>query len=176
MSTLTKIQPQDAASRIASGELTLIDVRDTDEYARAHARGAISIPLSQLTSGGAKVSGPAVFMCRSGNRTDVHCAALHDAVNGDGLLLDGGLQAWSAAGLPTDVNTKAPLEIMRQVQIAAGGLTLVGVVFGTTVHPAFYGLSAFVGAGLTFAGISGWCGMAKLLGVMPWNRTGAAAA
>jgi hypothetical protein len=38
------------------------------------------------------------------------------------------------------------------------------------VSPWFALLSAFVGTGLTFAGISGWCGMAKLLDAMPWNK------
>jgi hypothetical protein len=47
---------------------------------------------------------------------------------------------------------------------------LLGVVLGLSVHPAFFGLSAFVGAGLTFAGVSGFCGMARLLAIMPWNR------
>jgi hypothetical protein len=27
-----------------------------------------------------------------------------------------------------------------------------------------------IGAGLIFAGLSGWCGLAKLLGAMPWNQ------
>jgi hypothetical protein len=64
---------------------------------------------------------------------------------------------------------------MRQVQIVAGLLVLTGVVLGFVLNPAFFGISAFVGAGLTFAGISGWCGMAKLLALMPWNRRAAAA-
>ena len=59
---------------------------------------------------------------------------------------------------------------MRQVQITAGGLVLLGIALGVWVAPAFLALSAFVGAGLVFAGTSGWCGMAKLLGLMPWNR------
>jgi rhodanese-related sulfurtransferase len=59
---------------------------------------------------------------------------------------------------------------MRQVQIAAGGLVLAGVALGFTVHPVFFGLSAFVGAGLALAGVTGFCGMARLLAVMPWNR------
>jgi hypothetical protein len=50
---------------------------------------------------------------------------------------------------------------------------LTGVVLGLFVSPGFFGLSAFVGAGLTFAGATGWCGMAKLLAVMPWNRAAA---
>ena len=59
---------------------------------------------------------------------------------------------------------------MRQVQIAAGSLVLAGVLLGAFVAPGFYALSGFVGAGLLFAGVSGFCGMARLLAVMPWNR------
>jgi hypothetical protein len=62
------------------------------------------------------------------------------------------------------------------VQIVAGGLVLAGVFLGALVMPAFYALSGLVGAGLLFAGVSGFCGMARLLGLMPWNRTGAALA
>jgi hypothetical protein len=36
--------------------------------------------------------------------------------------------------------------------------------------PVFFGLAAFVGAGLVMAGTTGWCGMARLLAHMPWNR------
>jgi len=68
------------------------------------------------------------------------------------------------------VDQRQPLEIMRQVQIVAGGLVLLGVALGVWVAPAFLGLSAVVGAGLAFAGVSGWCGMARLLALMPWNR------
>lgn len=70
-------------------------------------------------------------------------------------------------------DVRLPLPLMRQVQIAAGLLVLLGVVLAVTVAPAFIGLSAFVGAGLTFAGLSGWCGMAQLLALMPWNRRAA---
>ena len=96
-------------------------------------------------------------------------AALHD----DGRILDGGLDAWAKAGLPVEQNRKAPLEINRQVQITAGLLILTGVVLGFAVAPAWSGLSAFVGAGLTFAGLSGRCGMARLLMLAPWNRRAA---
>ncbi len=116
-----------------------------------------------------------VFHCRSGRRTSDNAAILQAAArNARCYLLEGGLDAWQRAGLPTQVDRSQPLEIMRQVQIAAGLLVLTGVALGLLVTPAFFGLSAFVGAGLTFAGISGWCGMAGLLCVMPWNRRAAA--
>ena len=59
---------------------------------------------------------------------------------------------------------------MRQVQIAAGSLVLLGLILSQTVAPAWILLCWFVGAGLTFAGLSGFCGMARLLALMPWNR------
>jgi len=92
-----------------------------------------------------------------------------------GYLLDGGLDAWRKANLPVEEDRSQPLEIMRQVQIAAGSLVLIGVLLGLTVAPGWFGLSGFVGAGLVFAGTTGWCGMAHLLSIMPWNRRAAAA-
>jgi hypothetical protein len=59
---------------------------------------------------------------------------------------------------------------MRQVQIVAGALVLAGVLLGFLIAPAWIGLAAFVGAGLLMAGITGWCGMAHMLALMPWNR------
>ena len=93
----------------------------------------------------------------------------------EAYILEGGIDAWKRAGLPVLTDRRQPLEIMRQVQIAAGGLVLLGVALGIWVAPAFLGLSAFVGAGLVFAGVSGWCGMARLLALMPWNRAARAA-
>ena len=59
---------------------------------------------------------------------------------------------------------------MQQVQIAAGGLVLLGLIMSKLLAPGWIALSWFVGAGLVFAGITGFCGMARLLAVMPWNR------
>jgi rhodanese-related sulfurtransferase len=58
----------------------------------------------------------------------------------------------------------------RQVRIAAGALVFIGAVLGYFVHPYFIGLSAFVGAGLVFAGITDTCGMGMMIAKMPWNR------
>ena len=88
----------------------------------------------------------------------------------EAYILDGGLDAWKKAGLPVTLDRSQPIDIMRQVQIVAGSLVLTGVVLGALVSPGFYALSGFVGAGLLFAGASGFCGMARLLAVMPWNQ------
>ena len=85
-------------------------------------------------------------------------------------LLDGGMEAWKQAGLPVVRDHSQPLELQRQVHIAAGSLIILGALLGATVSPWFYGLCALVGAGLVFAGVSGFCGMAVLLAKMPWNQ------
>ena len=103
-------------------------------------------------------------------RTAGACDRLAACTSGDSFVLDGGLDAWVKAGLPVATNADAPMEIMRQVQIAAGSLVLIGVLLGFFVAPAWFGLAGFVGAGLTFAGLSGFCGMARLLMFAPWNR------
>lgn len=166
--TIATITPVEARRLIDAGA-TLIDIREPDEHARECIPGAISVPVSRL---GELPAGSVVFHCKSGMRTSANAAALIYAADGAPChVLEGGIDAWRNAGLPTRVDTAQPLEIMRQVQIAAGGLVLIGVVLGLIVAPAFFGVSAFVGSGLMIAGATGWCGMARLLRIMPWNRS-----
>ncbi len=164
--TMTTVSPAEARQLIEDGA-TLIDIREPDEHARECIPGAINVPLARLEL---LPAGPLLFHCRSGMRSDANASRLAAAANGSAHLLGGGIDAWRAAGLPTDLDPGRSIEIMRQVQLAAGALVLIGVVFGVLVTPAFFGLSAFVGAGLMVAGGTGWCGMATMLRAMPWNR------
>jgi rhodanese-related sulfurtransferase len=173
---LIPLKPAEVAERIAKRGAALVDIREPDEFRRRHAPGAISHPLSGFDTSGLNV-GPArevIFTCKSGMRTAAARERLAKVVDGPALVLEGGLDAWAAAGLPIAEDRRQPIEIMRQVQIAAGGLVLAGVALGLLVHPAFFGLSAFVGAGLAVAGFTGFCGMARLLALAPWNRSGRA--
>lgn len=167
---LLSLSPAEARARLASGRAVLIDIREPDEFARSHVPGARSVPLSRLDAAPLPAGVEVIFACRSGMRTAGACDRLAAHVEGPAYVLEGGLDAWSRAGLPVEVDAKAPLEIMRQVQIAAGSLVLLGVLLGWLVAPGFFALAAFVGAGLTFAGVSGFCGMARLLMLAPWNR------
>lgn len=78
--------------------------------------------------------------------------------------------AWKKAKFPITVNRKVPISLMRQVQIIVGSLVVIGVLLGLTLSPWFVLLSAFVGAGLAFAGLTGTCAMASILGRLPFNR------
>lgn len=169
---LHKLSPQQVRERMDAGRAVLVDIREADEFARTHIKGALSQPLSSWEKAHLTVDPDAdvIFTCRSGMRTAGACSRLAARVSGDAFVLDGGLDAWAKAGLRVEANAAAPMEIMRQVQIAAGSLVLIGVLLGFLVAPAWFGLSAFVGAGLTFAGVTGFCGMARLLMLMPWNR------
>ena len=84
-------------------------------------------------------------------------------------VVEGGTKAWAAAGLPVTCG-KGVISVERQVRIAAGLLLLTGAALAWFIHPAYVAISAFVGAGLTFAGITDWCGMGLLLARMPWNN------
>lgn len=172
---LHKLSPQDVQARLAAGRAVLVDIREADEFARAHVPGARSQPLSQFEQAHLAIAPDTdvVFTCRTGMRTAGACDRLAARVAGDAYVLDGGLDAWAKAGLPVAQDRKAPLELNRQVQITAGLLILLGVALGFLVAPWGFGLSAFIGAGLTFAGVSGTCGLARVLMLAPWNRKAA---
>ncbi len=166
--SLPTITPAEAKRLIAQGA-TLIDIRDTGEHAREHITGARNRPLSTLADLGG-VKGPVIFHCRAGKRTADNASRLRQAAECEAYILEGGIEGWKQAGLPVVVDKRQPIEINRQVMIAAGSLVLIGVLLGAFVSPGFYALSGVIAAGLVFAGVSGFCGMAKLLGLMPWNR------
>lgn len=169
---LIPLKPEDVDRRLHRRQAVLVDIREPDEFARRHVRGALSRPLSSFEQAHLKLEPGknVIFTCRTGMRTGANCQRLAAVVDGPAYVLDGGVDAWAAAGLPVEEDRKAPLEIMRQVQIGAGSLVLAGVALGFAVHPALFGLSALVGAGLVFAGATGFCGMARLLALAPWNR------
>ena len=172
MSILPNIDPQDLQRRLQAGDALLIDIREPNEFARARIPGSRLAPLSTIDHQdfAADRHRTVVFSCRSGNRTTVHAARLLAKGFDKAYQLGGGIEAWKRAGLPVDTDRKAPIELMRQVQITAGGLALLGALLAWFVNPAFILLSGFIGAGLMTAGITGFCGMARLLALMPWNR------
>jgi rhodanese-related sulfurtransferase len=174
--SLPHISPAKAKELIDRGAV-LVDIREFDERARSRIPAARHAPLSRLDKLEIGTEAPAViFHCRSGNRTAGYAERLAQCTDYEAFILDGGIDAWKNAGLPVVENKRQPIEIMRQVQITAGSLVFTGTALGALVHPGFYALAAFVGAGLIFAGASGSCMMARLLSFAPWNRRAAKAA
>jgi len=161
--------------RQAGTEVELIDVRTPIEFQEVHVPFAKNVPLDRLdaaslTSARGGSDAPLYVICRSGGRGKQACEKLQAAGLTNVVNVEGGTQAWDQAGLPV-VRGKKVVSLERQVRIVAGSLVLTGAVLALTVHPYFAGLSAFVGAGLVFAGITDSCAMGMLLARMPWNQT-----
>jgi rhodanese-related sulfurtransferase len=169
--SLPIIAPNDAKRLIDQGA-TLVDIRSAEEHGRLYIPGSLNGPVEAMPNLD-EVTKPIIFHCQTGKRTKANATRLKVAAPGEAYILSGGLDAWRLEGLPCHLNTGLPLN--RQVMIVGGSLVLLGVLLGTFLTPAFYLLAAFAGVGLVFGGVSGWCGMAKLLGAMPWNRPAAGA-
>jgi len=168
--SIRHLSPAEANVLMSKGA-TLVDIREIDEYRRESIPGAHHHALSGIERRPPKADGTVIFHCRSGNRTMVNATRLAATVPGAKVhILEGGIEAWRDAGLPTRKDPRQPIELMRQVQIGAGALVAAGFALGTFVHPGFHALSGLVGAGLIFAGVTGFCGMARLLALAPWNR------
>lgn len=170
------ISPAELAERRRRGQsCELIDVRTPVEYREAHVEFARNVPLDELdpeaimrTING-NAGEPLFVICQLGGRSQKACEAFHRKGFTNVVSVEGGTKACEQTDLPL-IRGKKAISIERQVRIVAGSLVLIGVILGTWLHPYLYGLSAFVGAGLLFAGISDTCGMGIMLSKMPWNK------
>jgi rhodanese-related sulfurtransferase len=155
----------------------IIDVREDDEYAAEHIENSIHIPLSSFDKKAPSVlkslAGQNItIMCRSGKRASLAASAATRLCGKEAQceVFEGGILEWKKQGKPTVAAKKIRLPIMRQVQLTAGLLVLTGSLLTHFVNPGFFYLTGFVGLGLTVAGSTGFCGMANLLALMPWNK------
>lgn len=169
--SFTTISPRELAALINRGDVReIIDVRTPAEFREVHVPQARNVPLDAVdrTVVG-EVSQPTYFICQGGGRSAKACQKVIDAGITNVVSVDGGTKAWADAGLPV-VRGQKTISLERQVRIAAGSLVLLGIVLAWLVNPYFLGLSAFVGAGLVFAGVTDTCGMGMILARMPWNK------
>lgn len=172
----TVISPVELKGVVESGrKFDLIDVRTPAEFRELHVTGARNVPLDRLdpqtlrgeTKAGSEI--PLYVICQKGGRGKQACEKLLAAGWSNVVNVEGGTLACEAAGVAV-VRGKKTISLERQVRIAAGSLVFVSSILALTVHPYFVGLSAFVGAGLVFAGVTDTCGMAMCLARMPWNQ------
>jgi len=173
------ISPQDLYRLHDSGtKLTLIDVRTPAEFGSCHVTFARNVPLEGLdaqnviASHDTATGQPLYVICQAGSRGAQACEKLAAAGFSGAINVEGGTRAWETAGLPV-IRGKKAISVDRQMRIVAGTLVLTGAVLGFFVHPYWIGLSAFVGAGLIFAGVTDCCPMVGCLARMPWNQAGA---
>lgn len=149
----------------------LLDVRNGDEFKLSRIAGATCIPLKDLTQRCEEIPKDRRILvyCRSGNRSREAIGLLKAHGFENLVQVEGGIQAYEKAGGKV-LRSGTGIPIMQQTQIAAGSLILLSLFLAWIINPLFLILAGLVGAGLTFAGISGYCGMAMLLERLPWNR------
>jgi rhodanese-related sulfurtransferase len=174
--TIQKTNPAEIGEMMRDGRpVDLIDVRTPAEFNAVHAEGARLAPLGQIepakvmSSRRGRQEDPVFLICKSGSRSEKVLEQFDAAGFENVACVEGGTDAWEQAGLPV-VRGRRTISLERQVRIGAGALVLIGVMLGVLVHPWLLAIAAFVGAGLMFAGIADFCGMALVLARMPWNR------
>lgn len=167
------VSPAKAADLWRTGRAILVDVRETDEYRQVHVPGSALCPTSVCGPSdvpAAPAGGAALILCRSGARAGRMAAGLMAEGRTDALVVEGGIQAWQAAGLPVAKNARAPMPIFRQVFVIVGAMLVVVSVLAATVSPWWVLGTGLLGGALFFAGATGICGLAMLLAHAPWNK------
>jgi rhodanese-related sulfurtransferase len=160
-------------------QLRVIDVRTHAEVNSESLADCAHFPLQDLNSAAVKAyleqqghdsSQPVYLLCASGQRAARAAEQLQTDLGNQLVIIEGGMNALKGLGIDIAKGSGNIISLERQVRIAAGSLVVLGVMLGFTVNPGFYGLSAFVGAGLVFAGVTDSCGMGMVLARMPWNN------
>jgi rhodanese-related sulfurtransferase len=148
----------------------VIDVRSNTEFRAGHIPGAINIPMDEIESRMLDLDRdrPIVLICQAGQRARI-VAGMLAPCRKDLAVLQGGTKAWQSAGLPLARSSRVRWSLERQVRLGAGMLVVSGVLLSWFVNPRWIGLSAFVGLGLCFAGLTDICPMGLFLSRMPWN-------
>ena len=156
----------------------VLDVRSVAEYRAGHIPGAQLIPIDTVSADALAQAfkRPSLgreetlyITCHAGPRAVQAAEQLQRAGFDNLSLIEGGTRSWEQLGLPVERCGRA-LSLERQVQIAVGSLLVLKVFLGFSVHELFFALTAMIGIGLIVAGTTRWCGMARLIARMPWNR------
>jgi rhodanese-related sulfurtransferase len=157
----------------ASPQTLLVDVRSGSEFACGHIPSAVNIPMEEIEArlGDLGADLPILLVCQSGKRARM-TADILEPCQREIAVLEGGTEAWIKAGLPVVASVQTRWSLERQVRLGAGLLVLVGFTLALTVNPRWMFLCAFVGLGLTLAGLTDVCPMGMILGKMPWNGRG----
>ena len=91
-------------SKLASGEI-ILDVRNPDEYAQGHIKGAVNIPLPELAARSQELkSYTTIYIhCKRGGRAKTALGALEGAGFTNIVCVDdAGMDLWSESGYPVE--------------------------------------------------------------------------
>lgn len=165
--------PELSGLRSAQPGVHIIDVRTAGEFDAAHIPGSYNVPLDTLSEHAgelAVIQRPVVLVCQSGGRATQAHGGLESAGKRTVQVLEGGMNAWLAAGGDVTRGDTSHWAMDRQVRLVAGALVLGGVVASTLVPKAKW-LSGAVAGGLVFSAVTDTCAMAAMLAKLPYNRS-----
>ena len=171
---LQSVSAEQLAAAMAAGAVNILDVRTPGEFDTVKIAGSVNMALDRLDAAaliarfGAET--PLYCICQTGTRSQIAASKLRAGGLRQVIQVDGGTNAWVAAGYAVESGARKVMSLDRQMRITAGALVVTGIAGGALVHPAAYGLAAVIGAGLVYAGLSNSCGMTVVLAKMPWNR------
>lgn len=171
---LQSVSAEQLFAAMAAGAVNILDVRTPGEFDTVKIAGSLNMPLDRLDAAaliarfGAET--PLYCICQTGTRSQIAASKLRAGGLRQVIQVDGGTNAWVAAGYAVEGGARKVMSLDRQMRITAGALVVTGIAAGALVHPAAYWLAAFIGAGLVYAGLSNSCGMTVVLAKMPWNR------
>ncbi|MEX1199525.1 MAG: rhodanese-like domain-containing protein [Methylophaga sp.] len=174
----TNINASELFKQHAPEDLCLVDVRTAAEVRGEALPGIITMPLDELDADKLQAvidrrsqgEQPIYLICQSGKRARLAADKLAGKLRQPLIIVDGGMNAIKQTGISYLQSHKPIISLERQVRIAAGALIILGIILGFIVHVSFFGLSAFVGAGLMFSGITDSCALGMMIAKAPWNQ------
>ena len=174
MGQIRNITPEEAQRIMENEKAILIDVREPAEHRLEKIPVSKNIPLSKIHPDHLSSeinSGHTILVhCKSGRRSDEACKKLSKDIQADIYNIQGGIENWSKSGFVTEKAETGILPLDRQVQLIVSSMILIGLLIYYFITPYGLFLPLMAGLGLMNAAVTGWCGMAKLLAVMPWNQ------
>jgi glyoxylase-like metal-dependent hydrolase (beta-lactamase superfamily II)/rhodanese-related sulfurtransferase len=170
---LEMISPKESMDLASKNQdVKFLDVRSVLEFAQAHIKDAINVPIDMLSAKTTELSQANktyIVLCRTGNRSPMAADMLIQSGIHSVKVMDGGMERWQKEHLAL-IKGVGGVSLERQVRVAAGSMVLAGILLSWFLHPWFIGLSIFVSCGLIYAGLSDNCMMGMLFMKLPYNK------
>lgn len=171
---IRNIDPATAKKWLENNEACIIDVREPYENKERSIKNSILVPLNSIDQ--EKIpeefkNKKIIIHCQKGGRATKACEKiLSQNPNFDLYNLEGGIINWVNCGNEVECKSINKMSIERQVRLSIGTIIFIGSIFTVFIDEKFIFIPTFFGFALAFTAIINWCGMAKFLALMPWNK------
>ena len=152
----------------AEEKFYILDVRSEAEYKKSRLSGIASdnVPLHEVPDVADTIVNhcrtmPTYVLCKAGKRAQFAAMDIEAAGAENVIVVDGGTLALEAMGIEF---TPDVISIERQYYILLGGIIVLGLLLDWEI------LALLAAIALLARGITGKCGLIKVLAKMPWNN------